>query len=79
MKNLIHKVSHELHLSEGSVSYNTVVENRDNPNNPFFYAHGNEKPQDWNIFNDIDIFVEVETEDEADYWSMAHQVYVKQL
>jgi hypothetical protein len=79
MKNLVHKVSHELHTTEGFVTYNTVVENLSDPNNPFFYPHGNQKPHGWNDYNDIEIYVEVEEETDADFWSMAHQVYVRQV
>ena len=79
MKSLIHTSSHELHTLEGYATYNTVVENLSDPNNPFFYPHGVEKPYGWNDYNDIEIFVEMENEIGADFWSMAHQVYVKQL
>jgi len=80
MKTLIHTVSHELHTLEGKATYNTVIENPSDPNNPFFYPHGSQKPHDWNTYNDIQIFVEMENQTDVDiYWSLAHQVYVKQL
>ena len=79
MKNLTHTASHELHTLEGYATYNTVVENPSDPNNPFFYPHGTQKPYGWNQYNDIEIYVEVEDDTDADFWSMAHQVYVKLL
>lgn len=79
MRNLIHKVSHELHTLEGYASYNTVIENPSDLNNPYFYPHGSEKPYGWNQYNDIEIYAEVEDETDADFFSMVHQVYVRQL
>jgi hypothetical protein len=80
MKTLIHTVSHELHTLEGYITYNTVVENLSDPNNPFFYPHGSQKPHGWNQFNDIEVFVEMENSQTLDlFWSMAHQTFVKKL
>jgi len=79
MKTLKHFSSHELHTLDGYTTYNTLVDNPSDPNNPFFYTHGTHKPHNWNEFFDVEIYAEVEDETQADYWSLAHNTFIKIL
>jgi hypothetical protein len=73
MKSIIHFNSHSIDLLEGGTLYVIVDEDNENLFYPF---NVNEIPSNWNTLTDKIEYVEVE-EHEADYFSLAHQIYLR--
>jgi hypothetical protein len=76
MKNLNHSASFEFYSLEGTTTYFHIVEQEDG----FVQGHAySEEPSFWSDLSDVEFFEEVESRDDAEFFSNAMQCYVVQL
>ncbi|NDB58257.1 hypothetical protein EB001_07415 [bacterium] len=74
MKQLKHIHSHSIDLLDDSTIYVIVKDYQPT----LFYPYGNSKPNNWDSLSDTKSYYEVDPTDNPDYFSLAHQIYLKE-